>query len=198
MVTVSGLPCVAPFRLRRQTCHISSALDEEDSPIKMLYVAASGEWKTSCKSKHYCCISLVQEWKKVSKLSCRAGAFWKADGCSRSNVRNGPPFLKHTAGRGLRGGGVLSLSAIFLTGIRALLVLLSNMSANNPYQNKNTPALQAISKLTHLTFKEHDGKDFDKAVTCLENHLSQVQENCAFSPTKAKPGRDDQQLRIPV
>ena len=28
--------------------------------------------------------------------------FWQAYACSRSKVRNGPPFWKHTAGRGLR------------------------------------------------------------------------------------------------
>ena len=38
------------------------------------------------------------------RVACRAGVLWETDACSRFNVRNGPPFWKHTTGRGLGKG----------------------------------------------------------------------------------------------
>ena len=60
--------------------------------------------------------SSVFRFCTLPDIGCRAGVFWQADACSRSKARNGSPFWKHTAG---------TLSAIILTSLRPLLVLLS-------------------------------------------------------------------------
>ena len=57
-----------------------------------------------------------------------------------------PPF--HTV--------LLSLSAIFLTRLRPLLVSLSKMSTDNSYQNKNTPALQVRLEFESTIFLTAD------------------------------------------